>query len=248
MGTLGFTTVTFRGLNRRQICELAVKNHIKSIEWGGDVHLPPGDQSALEEVLALQKEFDLQAVSYGSYYKLGDNDQTLWEKITDTAAALGAKVIRIWQGKVSSTLVTTEEYHNMVAETQMLADAAAKKGLIVAFEFHQNTNNDCADAAVRFLQAVGKENVKTYWQPLESEEDLENLKAVLPWLVTVHVFFWDKEYRRYPLSQGSEVWKKYLSVIKEANQNPNYVMEFVKDDDPMQFAEDVKTVKEWLSM
>lgn len=245
MHTIGFTTVTFRNLSRRQICEIAVKNGIKSIEWGGDVHLPPGDLDACQEVISLQKEFGLKAASYGSYYRLGDDDDNLWKQVTDSATAIKADTIRVWQGNVSSNKVSPESYKKMILETQKIADVAAKKGLTVAFEFHQNTHNDCGDASVRFLKDVGKENVKTYWQPFGNEQDIPNLKAVLPWLTAVHVFYWE-DYLRFPLKQGAEIWRHYLSVIQEANLSPNYIMEFVKDDDPQQFAEDVQVLKTWL--
>ena len=63
MYNIGFTTVTFRKNSRREICQIASENDIKYIEWGGDVHLPPNDINALREVLSLQKEFGLTAVS-----------------------------------------------------------------------------------------------------------------------------------------------------------------------------------------
>lgn len=71
MKNIGFTTVTFRKKSRREVCEIAEKNGIKYLEWGGDVHLPPDNETALQEVIFLQKEFGLTAVSYGSYYRLG---------------------------------------------------------------------------------------------------------------------------------------------------------------------------------
>lgn len=242
MNDIGFTTVTFRKKSRREICEIAKNNFIKYIEWGGDIHLPPDDEIALHEIISLQKEFGLTAISYGSYYRLGTNNYSLWEKIVNIADKIGAKIIRIWQGDCSSQNVSKEKMQAMVNETKRLADIADKKGLIVAFEFHKNTNNDNGKSAVEFLQAVNKHNVKTYWQPFSTSEDIENLKAVLPYLVCVHIFEWNEKGHRYSLKHGVDKWRAYLEIINNSGAQPYWIMEFVKHDSRHQFANDVKTL------
>ena len=52
------------------------------------------------------------------------------------------------------------EFLSMVDETRVLADIASQKGLTVAFEFHNGTNNDNGKSSVEFLKAVNKQNVK----------------------------------------------------------------------------------------
>jgi hypothetical protein len=42
----GLVSVTFRKLAPAAIVELAVKAQLRSIEWGGDVHVPHGDVRA----------------------------------------------------------------------------------------------------------------------------------------------------------------------------------------------------------
>ncbi|MGN0570550.1 MAG: sugar phosphate isomerase/epimerase family protein [Candidatus Fimenecus sp.] len=247
MQNIGLTTVTFRKKSRREVCEIARENEIQYMEWGGDVHLPPNDDIALQEVLALQREFGLTAISYGTYYRLGAEDYTLWEQIVNTAAAIGASIIRIWQGESSSAEVSRETHSAMVRETQILADMAEKKGLTVAFEFHKNTNNDNGKSAVAFLEAVNKPNVKTYWQPFCTKEDIENLKAVLPYLVCVHVFEWNESGKRYALRHGEKKWHAYLEVLKNSNIHPYMILEFVKRNSKRQFAKDVQTLRKLLA-
>ena len=246
MKNIGFTTVTFRKKSRREICKIAKKNHIEYIEWGGDIHLPPDDEDALQEVISLQKEFGLTAISYGSYYRLGAEDYSLWEQIVNTADKIGAKIIRIWQGDCSSQKAGKEKLQAMVNETRILADIADKKGLIVAFEFHQNTNNDNGKSAVAFLQAVNMVNVKTYWQPFSTDADTENLQAVLPYLVCVHIFEWNENGHRYSLKHGVDKWRGFLKIIENSNAEPYLIMEFVKHDSRYQFAKDVKTLRQML--
>ncbi|MGN1417822.1 MAG: sugar phosphate isomerase/epimerase family protein [Acutalibacteraceae bacterium] len=242
MQNIGFTTVTFRKKSRREVCEIARKNDIKYIEWGGDVHLPPNDPTALNEVISLQNEFGLSAVSYGSYYRLGAEDYALWESITETASKIGAKIIRIWQGDSASENVSNEKLSAMVNETKTLADIAAKKGLTVAFEFHNGTNNDNGKSALEFLKTVGKPNVKTYWQPFSTKDDINNLKAVLPYLVCVHIFEWDEKGKRYSLKHGRKKWTEFFRIIEKSHSNPYMIMEFVKGDSRHRFAKDVKTL------
>lgn len=246
MKNIGFTTVTFRKKSRREVCEIAEKNGIKYLEWGGDVHLPPDNETALQEIIALQKEFGLTAVSYGSYYRLGAEDYSLWEQIVNTADKIGAKIIRIWQGDCSSQKVSAEKMQAMVNETKSLADIAEKKGLTVAFEFHNNTNNDNGKSAVAFLKAVNRPNVKTYWQPFSTNADTENLKAVLPYIVCVHIFEWNEQGKRYSLKHGKDKWSKFLKIIENADAEPNLIMEFVKHDSKYQFARDVNTLRQIL--
>lgn len=244
MQNIGFTTVTFRKKSRREICEIAQKNGIKYIEWGGDIHLPPNDDTALQEVISLQKEFSLTAISYGTYYRLGVENYPLWESITEMADAIGAKIIRIWQGTSSSADVSNEKFLSMVNETKILSAIAEKKGLTVAFEFHQGTNNDNGKSAVEFLKAVNKANVKTYWQPFSTDDDISNLKAVLPYLACVHIFEWNEKGKRYSLKHGRKKWSEFLETIKNSNTNPYLIMEFVKHDSRHQLAKDVKTLRQ----
>lgn len=240
MYNIGFTTVTFRKKSRREICEIAQKNGMKYIEWGGDIHLPPDDEVALQEVISLQKEFGLTAISYGTYYRLGAEDYDLWESITETANAIGAKIIRIWQGDCSSHKVGKEKMQAMVNETKILADIADEKGLTVAFEFHNGTNNDNGKSSIQFIKEVNKPNVKTYWQPFSISEDTENLKAVLPYLVCVHIFEWNEKGKRYSFKHGKKRWSEFLEIIEESDANPYLIMEFVKNDSEKQFGKDIK--------
>lgn len=246
MKDVGFTTVTFRKKSRREVCEIAQKNDVKCIEWGGDVHLPPDDEMALQEVISLQKEFGLTAISYGSYYRLGAENYSLWEQIVNTADKIGAKIIRIWQGDCSSQTISKEKMQAMVNETKKLADIADKKGLTVAFEFHKNTNNDNGKSAVAFLKSVHKHNVKTYWQPFSTDGDTENLKAVLPYLVCVHIFEWTEKGHRYSLKHGVAKWCAFLKIIENSDTEPYLIMEFVKHDSRHQFAKDVKILRQML--
>lgn len=248
MTKLGFTTVTFRKKSRREVCEIAARNGISYLEWGGDVHLPPEDDAALSEVLSLQKEFGIQALSYGSYYRLGMENDVLWTRIVEVASQIGAKTIRIWAGDTGSAKTDAKTYGAMVREAKRLADAAAEKNLTVAFEFHHRTYNDSKESSLRLLQDIAKENVRTYWQPFTEPQDANMLEAVLPYLATVHVFTWARSGLRFPLSFGQRRWKKYIEIAKSAPHDVPYIMEFVRGDSEKQFRKDVTVLKRWLEI
>lgn len=246
MNRIAFTTVTFRQLTRRAVFEIAAENGIRQIEWGADIHLQPHDTAARAEVVRLQQETGITACSYGSYYRLGANDLERWRAVTQTAAAIGAKTIRIWAGDRSSAQTDEAQFRALVAETLTLADIAAEQGLTVAFEFHKGTYNDNGGSSVKLLQSIGRSNVKTYWQPMSTPADMADLNAVLPYLAGVHVFHWSRSGRRFSLKFGRKKWERFIRTIAHSGAEVPYIMEFVKGDSRKQFARDAKTLRDLL--
>ena len=49
MRPTGLLSVTFRHLPFERIIELAAEAGLDGIEWGGDVHVPPGDLKQAEK-------------------------------------------------------------------------------------------------------------------------------------------------------------------------------------------------------
>ena len=241
--TLGLTSVTFREKTISEIAVLAKKAGLREIEWGGDRHILPMDFDAVETARRAMAENELVCSSYGSYYRIGDNDTEAFRAIAKTAHALDGKILRVWLGRIGSSSTNTELRSKMLDETKRLAEIAAEYSQTLAFEFHGKTLNDTGESSVSFLRDCGMENVKTYWQPLSYSDNENNLRAVLPYLAAVHVFTWDDEYRRYPLSDGKDAWKNYLSILNEANISTKLIMEFVKDDNAEQFLADANFLK-----
>lgn len=244
---LGMTSVTFREKSIAEIIDIARAAELSVIEWGGDRHVPPGDEAAIREAAALMHRHEISCPSYGSYYRLGENDPARFRLICTTAQALGATTIRTWLGTKGSAQTSAEERAALVLEAQMLADIAAESSLTLAFEFHGKTLNDTGESGMAFLRDCGKENIKTYWQPLASGNSEENLRTVLPALCTVHVFNWDTEYRRYPLADAEDEWRRYVSIIKNACRPCPFLLEFVRNDSDEQFLLDAKALRRILS-
>ena len=92
----GLTSVTFRQKSAAQIAALAAEAGLEGIEWGGDVHVPPGDAAAAASAARLTREAGLRVTSYGSYYHALPQED--FAPVLRSAAALGAPVVRIWAG------------------------------------------------------------------------------------------------------------------------------------------------------
>lgn len=243
---LGLTSITFRGLTIEEIVEESVKNGLEAIEWGGDIHCPPGD---IEKALLAKKLCEkngLSVNSYGSYYRLGvsANIEEEFSKVIASAKAMSAPIIRIWAGCDSTIDVTPEQRSVMVKETKLISSMAEKEGIIVAFEYHGRTLTDSCDSAIQLMNEAAHKNCKLYWQPnyeLAMEKNLEDLERVLPYLVCIHVFSWEKGYARLPLSERMDWWRE---IIKRTDKmDLPMLLEFVKDDSLSQLSDDCKTFK-----
>ena len=42
----GLCSVTMRQLGVEEVAKLAAESGLRAIEWGGDIHVPPGDPTA----------------------------------------------------------------------------------------------------------------------------------------------------------------------------------------------------------
>jgi len=228
---LGLTSVTFRKLDVQEIVNIARDCGLDGIEWGGNVHAPPGNLKRAEEVRLATMQAGLDVLSYGSYYKLGGDDP--FEPVLETALALHANTIRVWAGTQGDLAIE---------DARRIADMAKTHDITVAFEYHRNTLTETSEGALLLLRAVGRDNVRTYWQPnpeLAHEKNLEELAAVSPYLENMHVFHWTRHGRRLPLRAGAGEWQEYLRAARPKAA----ILEFVRDDDPAQCVKDAQMLR-----
>lgn len=241
----GLVSVSFRGLSPKEIIELCRQNGLYAIEWGSDVHLPVRDIKKAEKISKECKAFGIDPFAYGSYYRLSERTVDFSDYL-NTAAALGAKVIRIWAGTKSPKDTSKEEYFRLVDEAGEIADLSKSFGITVATECHVGTMTENYTDTLRFLNDVGQENFRTYWQPNQFksfEENIEAAKALSPFTVGIHVFNWDDR-RRYPLCEGHEQWNEYLNIFK-CSDIP-LMLEFMHDDRPESLPSTAQTLKDFI--
>ena len=85
-----------------------------------------------------------------------------------------------------------------------------------------------------------------YWQPNQFKSEGYNIKAasaLADITRNIHVFHWDSEYKKYPLKEGTEIWKKYLSCFGGSH---TLILEFMHDDRIESLKETAATLISWL--
>lgn len=246
----GMVSVTFRDLSPQEVVDVAASSGLGGIEWGGDVHVPHGDVPTAHEVRKMTTQAGLKVAAYGSYYIVADSDSPPFEGVLESAVALGAPVIRIWAGKTGSPDADEDARRAVVKDSRRIADQAASVGIDLAYEFHGNSLTDTADSALRLIEEVAHDNVKTYWQALRStvRQNLADVEAVGEKLVNIHAYHHDPDTGRQTLlADGVAPWKQYLAAAATTGRDHYVLIEFVKDAAVENFRRDATTLKQWLA-
>ena len=242
----GIVSISFRDRSPEQILTAASEAGLDAVEWGGDIHVPHGDLEAARLVRELSAAFDTEIAEYGSYYAIGKSDPSLFEDILNTARDLGTNVIRVWahQGKPSDSF-DEEEYQACVADAKRICAMAGD--ITVALECHPNTLTDEYHTELKFIRDVGCDNLKTFWQPNQHrpvDYNLDSIRALLPYIVSVHVYSWKRK-ERLPLAALESDWLQYIELLSA--KDLNYMLEFMHDGNIETLKETAATLKKWLN-
>ena len=246
MFKIGLCSVTFRDLSVEEIITVTKKSGLEGIEWGGDVHVPPGHIDNASKVAELTENAGLEVTSYGSYYRVGhENDGDSFNDIMKTAAALKAPFIRVWAGKYGSDEADADYRRQVVEDARRIADMAGSENISIHLEYHGGTLTDTEESAERLLKDIDHSNVYTYWQPavgISVDQRLSSIDKIKPWISYVHVFHW-RHTDRLPFSEGTPDWIRYLNALKKEDGIRYLLMEFVKNNDVDQFYKDAEVLK-----
>ena len=241
----GVVSVTFRPLKPAEIIALTKQAGLQSIEWGGDVHVPPGETGLAREVAAQTRSAGLEVAGYGSYFMLGSGGE--FGPVIETAIALQAPVIRLWAGKIASADILPEARAAMAAELHGCAVAAAGRGITLSLEHHQGTAADHAGSAANLIDAAGLPAVRTHWQPLTQHDDtwqFRSFERLRDHVLHLHVFWRNASTNAWlPLSEGRSFWEKLLAEARTAPHAGAALIEFVKDGTPEQFLADAQVLR-----
>lgn len=259
----GLCSVTFRGLEPEAVIALAALAGLGAIEWGTDIHLPPGDAARADAVAAACRDAGLATHTLGSYLRFeGDasgEDDAPGEgnvpgevaAVLDTALRLGARRVRVWAGRLGSAAATPDHRDRVAGALRRGCEAAEARGLGLALEFHHDTLTDTARSAAALMDAVDHPGLSTYWQPRSGGtpgEALDALALLGPRLADLHVFHWDPDKRRLPLAHGADFWTRVLAALPPPAHPPRHAfLEFVAGDDPDRLREDAATLRTWLA-
>ena len=251
----GLCSVTLRAEPVDTVARIAAECGLTDLEWGGDVHVPPGDSAAIARAVAATHAADARIASYGSYaFALATPTRAEREELLDTVVALGAPNVRVWgqfgaeaRGPVAAALA---------AELSTFAAEAADRGVTVSLEFHGGTATADVAGARALLDAVAAPNLFTYWQPpywrdpQSPAADAAEVTDLLDRLSHLHVYEWAGPEQRRPLAEGAVRWRPVLTAATGDGDWPGdriAFVEFVPDADPDALRRDAGVLRRWLA-
>ena len=226
----GLVSISFRGHSPAEILEAAARAGLSCIEWGSDVHAPCGDVENLEKIVKLQEKYGISCCSYGTYFRLGVTPVEELPGYIHAAKRLGTQMLRLWCSSKPAEACTPEEKENLFAQCRAAAAMAEAAGVVLCMECHIKSFTETAAGALELMQAVASPAFRMYWQPNQFrsvEENRQYAAALRDDITHIHVFQW-KGKERYPLADGVEEWKCYLSELTGSH---TLLLEFMPDDD-----------------
>lgn len=241
----GIVSATFREKTAEDIIRLCGEAGLKAVEWSENAHVMPSDPEGVATLYEKTREAGLEVAAYGSYYRLGQNEdpQGAFFRSLISAVALHAPLIRIWAGTESSAETDGERRRTLAGEAAVVCAMAAKYDIRVALEWHKNTLTDTNESAMQFLSETDHDNLYCLWQPtvaLNMRQRSEGLELLGDRLQNLHIYYWREGVRR-PLAEGVEEWKQYLAHVDKGRTRYG-LLEFVMDNSEEQFLEDAKTL------
>ncbi|MDO4329370.1 MAG: sugar phosphate isomerase/epimerase [Lachnospiraceae bacterium] len=245
----GIVSVTFRDKTVEDIIRLCKEADLKAVEWSENAHVMPADEAGAKALYEKTRAAGLQIAAYGSYYRLGqqENPKEVFEASLISAKSLHAPLIRIWAGTEPSAKVGKEQRKALAEEAFLICEMAKKAGIKVAMEWHRNTLTDTNASAMDFLKEVSHENLYCLWQPtvaLSMKERMDGLDLLGDRVLNLHIYYWPDGVRR-PLKEGTGAWQQYLEHVDKENDRFG-LLEFVMGDTEEQFLKDARTLHDIL--
>ena len=238
----GAVSATFKKLpmTAREVLRLLADCGLRAVEWSENVHVAPGDPAGAAELRRRTLDAGLRVAAYGSYYRLGaqDDAETVFRRSLASAVALGAPVIRVWAGTSGSADTDEGRRAAITEEAALIARIAGDEGVRVAFEWHKDTLTDTNASARRLLNEARQSNLYCLWQPtvaLTPRERSEGIRLMGDRLLNFHVYSWP-DGKRGPLNAAE--WQYYFDAAAGLTGERCALLEFVRDDSPDQFRND----------
>lgn len=245
----GLVSNTFRHLPPADIVALVREAGVYAVEWSSDTHVPPGDVQNALAVAAQTHKARIRLIAYGSSYHAGvTNEHATFERTLQTAAALGAPLIRVYAGSCNAEEVDTRTWKHVVNDLNRICALARKSGIGIATAFQEGTLCNTADSAIRVLTQAESPNLHCFWQPLGDatpEERAAEVGQILPHLAHVHVYH-RPQGNPAPLADGEDEWKSVLIALADAGRPVALLMAHAAGDDPQQFLKDAATLRGWI--
>ncbi len=246
----GLCSVTFRKSPIEEVVELAAKAGLRGIEWGGDVHVPPGQTTLAKRAAAVCHDAGIAVPSYGSYVRAGaEIPKQDFDAVLDTADALGALNVRVWAGRTASQDISEAQRAETTATLRGYAESAAARGITVSIEFHRNTLTDSLASALRLFEEIDQPNCFSYWQPrpgVMADTALTEVEGLVDHLSNIHVFHWNDGERFRSVGQAEDFWTTVLragAAARGSSAQRYAFMEFVHGDEVNMFQQDAAVLR-----
>lgn len=226
---LGLVSISFRQHSPKEIIQAVKDAGLTCIEWGSDVHAPPKDIAKLQEIANLQAMYGITCSSYGTYFRLGHTPIEELPAYIQAAKILGTRILRLWCGTQNGQDMTPEAKAHLWEQCRQAAHIAQENDVILCMECHHGTFTQYPQDAVDLMQNLNSPHFQMYWQPfqwLDTQGSFAVATAVAPYTHHVHVFNWAGD-NRYPLADGLDAWRTYLTVLPAPRA---LLLEFMPDD------------------
>ncbi len=246
---VGLCSVTLRQLTAEQVVAVARAAGLRCVEWGADVHAPPGDHGRLRGLRLLTEGAGMRVASYGSYWRAGVSSPSDVVGLATAATVLGAPRIRVWAGTVGTDAADGRRKDAVAAALRDACGVAREHGIRLSLEFHPDTLTDSVDSTLELLERVDDPALTTYWQPrLDEPTELAvaGLRRLLPALSGVHVFSWWPSVHRLPFAARTDLWTAVLDLLTTEAEPCDLLLEFVPGDDPALVAGEAETLRHLL--
>jgi 3-dehydroshikimate dehydratase len=240
--------VSLRHLGVEQVVAVSAGAGLAAVEWGADVHVPPGDDRVADAARSACASAGIAVASYGSYHRAGDDAPEDFDAVLATAVRLGAPRIRIWAGAMASREASARQRAAVADAARRAVERAGESGIQVALEYHGGTLTDDPASTLALLESV--DSLRTYWQPpqdLPDDAALAELRQVLPRLAALHVFSWWPGDERRPLEARAGLWRRAFGLIGSRAEDIDALLEFVPGDDAATVAREARTMEELLA-
>jgi sugar phosphate isomerase/epimerase len=241
------STIAFRERLLDHALDVAHRLGFEGIElWGREPHI--SERYDENRVLAARRMIQANELSVpvlGSYLRMGataaPSDETV--ELHDTlhiARQLKAQLVRVWMSDTPASKATPEVWDRAISEARHACDCAAKLGLCLVAELHENTLLDTSDHALRAVHRVERDNFRltyTAGSRADGEEAEARLGKVLPYVAHVHARNFaafspraDVPPLRAPLGQGLVDYSRLATRLRDTGYEGYVAIEFAHRD------------------
>lgn len=241
-------------LSVSEVIRLASETGLRAIEWAADGPIPVGDTAAAARAGASCRAAGITVCAYGTAYRAGSTDASVFPELLRTARALGARSIQVWAGDLGSSDASLADWARTVHALRTAVDAAGEFGIRVGLRYRRSTLADTLPAAQQLFREVSQDNLRASWQPTPGQspaDALTEFHALLPGLSIVELPGWpgqDDAGRSAPaLAAHAGLWQPILGELAAAAETRYAMLTAAPDASPESVRRDAATLLSWLA-